>query len=235
MNKIILAVASNNKDYKENRRATYKQISEAGGQVKKGEKGTTIYFWQFFKDKLDEDKRIPMVKLYTVFNIEQQEGAEFKDEKVFENEEILDAQEIVDWYLTREWIEILYWDPAYTPATDKIKMPNLNDFENSIEYYTTFFHEIVHSTGAEKRLDRPMITEHRSMEYSKEELIAEFGACFIMNTTGTEFELGNHSQYIASWAKRIRTEDKQSELFLAIGKAEKACEYVLNWKKPSKD
>jgi antirestriction protein ArdC len=227
MNKIILSYKMNQESYKENRRATYKQIAEAGGQVKKGEKGTTVYFRQFFTDKLDDTKRIPMVKLYTVFNLDQQEGAEFKDESTYNHEEIYDAEMVIIEYLAREEILEKYGDPAYYVGDDYITMPKLHDFKDAQDYYASFFHQMIHSTGADNRLKRSLQGQHNREDYSKEELTAEFGACFLMQEAGQTFELNNHAQYIAGRAKAIQKEGRQTELFQAIGRAEKASQFVL--------
>jgi len=82
----------------------------------------------------------------------------------------------------------------YMPLTDSIHLPPRNSFDSSGEYYSTVFHELTHSTGHENRLNRPTLTEvvpFGSETYSKEELVAEFGAAFLCAHAGIENTVNN--------------------------------------------
>jgi len=234
MNKITLNYIRALNDYKENRWLTFKQVQAKGGTVIKWQKGIPIYFWKFFEgtDKDWEIKKIPMVKIYYVRNVEQVEWLELKDEKTFDTQNLPDVDNVINEYLTRENIKTELGEPAYRPATDTIFMPNISNFMGTDEFYLAYLHEITHSTGAEKRLNRWLNTTFASKDYSKEELVAEFGALLCYNELWkTLEENANSFNYLANWAKHIQKEWLEQELFNAISKAEKAKKFILDKEK----
>jgi antirestriction protein ArdC len=95
------------------------------------------------------------------------------------------------------------------------------------EYYSTFFHEIIHSTGHEKRLNRSLKNGFGSESYAKEELIAELGSVFLNNHYGIETSntFDNSTAYIQSWLKALK--DDKKLIVTASTQAEKAANYVL--------
>ncbi len=120
--------------------------------------------------------------------------------------------------------------PCYSPSQDVIKMPNLNDFTGSEEFYSTMFHEMAHSTGHQSRLNRKGITDpvkFGSDNYSKEELVAELTACFICNEIGLKpAVIENQTAYINSWIKVLK---KDFDLIRhASIEAEKAYKFILD-------
>lgn len=220
--------------YKISRRATFKQIKANGGTVKKGEKGTPIYFYApLEKVKENGDKeQYKILKLYYVWNLEQTEGATRKEEtqEIYNNEQRMEGEQIIYNYIEREGIKTREGEPSYTPLFDTINMPLLTQFKTPEQYYLTYYHEMIHSTGHSKRLKRLETNDvlGNRQEYSKEELTAEFGACLIFAETGKCFDLTNSATYLANRAKQIKTQNKQGELIQAISKAEKAKNYILN-------
>lgn len=97
----------------------------------------------------------------------------------------------------------------YRPSSDEIHLPRRQDFKNQPMFFSTAFHEMTHSTGHESRLARKGVIECNgfgSQTYSKEELVAEMGAAFMMGYMGiaTEGTLNNSAAYLASWASSIR-------------------------------
>lgn len=214
------------------RRATFKQAKAVGGTIRKGEKGTPIYFYAP-KEKLNakgEKEEYRILKLYYVRNLEQIEGGERKEEATYNHETINEAEAIVEQYTAREGIRTKHGEPAYSPTFDLLYMPQLCEFKTPEQYYLAYYHEMAHSTGHSKRLKRLETNDTlgNREEYSKEELVAEFGACLIYATTGKDFDLLNSATYLANRAKHIKTNNKQAELIQAIGKAEKAKNYILN-------
>lgn len=178
--------------------ATFKRIMEAGGTVKKGAKGEIVVFWKWL-EKENEDtgelEKIPLLRYYRVFNIATQcEGLESKrgGEAQLMHDPIEEAEKLIAGYADRPPIRFAPGRAFYRPADDVVSVPPLADYEQPEEYYSTVFHELVHSTGHQKRLDRPGVTELAAFgdeNYSKEELVAEIGAammcavCGIDNTT----------------------------------------------------
>jgi antirestriction protein ArdC len=118
----------------------------------------------------------------------------------------------------------------YDIAKDQIVLPKLKSFKNSESYYSTLFHELVHSTGSEKRLGRKSITEMAefgSEEYSIEELIAELGAAYLCSFTGIlNKEIRNTVAYIDGWLSKLKN-DKRF-IVLASGQAQRAIDCIMN-------
>ncbi len=213
---------------------TYNQAQKIGGSVNKGEKSTVVIFWKFLEveDKdTGKSKTIPMLRYYRVFNSEQCMIPEGKipESVIVENEiESIDmCEEIVNGY---DGPEIEYKAPRafYSPTPDIINMPRKETFESSEELYSVLFHEMVHSTGHKSRLNR--ITDHaafRSTEYSKEELIAEYGAAYLCAITGIENStIDNSASYIQNWLNALKNDKRL--LVTACGAAQKAIDYITD-------
>jgi antirestriction protein ArdC len=228
--------------------ASFKQWTEAGGKIKKGAKSEIVVFWKWLDilDEKDRDengnpkkKKIPFLKYLQVFHIDDVEGVKPLDlnnvteasEQQFNSDE--EAERIITTYSEREKVSITYYGNAafYRPASDEIYLPERFKFGKvGAEFYSTAFHEITHSTGAACRLDRIKPALFGSTDYSKEELVAEIGACGLCNLlnieTAKSFE--NSAAYIQSWIKKLRNDNKM--IVMASAKAEKAIRYILNGK-----
>ena len=212
---------------------TWKQVQENGGKVKDGAKSKVVVFWKMMRQGEVNDegelevKMIPILRYYRVFNINDCEGIEPKHTKVNEDfNPIEEAEKVVNEYLTREDIKVLTRNhAAYSPIEDAIMMPKTEQFESEAEYYSTFFHEMVHSTGAEKRLNRISKDACFGDElYSKEELVAEIGSAFMMNNLNIEGAFNNSVAYIDEWLEKLKKDPKM--IVSAAGKADKAVEYI---------
>lgn len=231
--------------------ASFKQWQQLGGKVKKGEKGEQVVFWTFLykdengntinpkkatREELEKCTRIPILKYYTVFHISQVEGVETCEEQIVLDKfsEISNAEELKQQYLTRENIPLIEnetTEAAYSPGKDQISVPIGGRFDDNEEYYSTLFHEIIHSTGHEKRLGRLKKALFGSKTYAKEELVAEMGSAMILNQLGidTESTLTNSTAYIQNWMSVISEDPKL--VVTAASKAEKAVDFVLTGKK----
>lgn len=221
--------------------ATYKQIKEAGGQVIKGSKAHVVVFWKMLevKDEESDDpkakKKVPMLRTYNVFEISTQvEGLESKRETInFENEPIEDAKKLVNSYFEQKHSpKFIRMDgiPCYIPSDDTVCMPRINNFISSEEYYSTFFHEMVHSTGHNDRLKREGVTgkiSFGSSNYSKEELIAEIGASMLSAEARIDtVTIDNSASYIDNWLTALRND--KTLIVKAAQKAQKAADYILD-------
>ena len=219
--------------------ATYKQWTDIGGKVKKGEKSEMVVFWKIFqteevKDGKVEKKSVPLLKYINVFHVSQVDGVEPKNTKQVEHEPIEEAEKIKNGYVDRENIvieELVTNEAYYSPMMDCIHVPCKEQFEDVMEFYSTLFHEMVHSTGHRDRLGRldtgVKLASFGSEEYSKEELIAEIGSAFLMNHIGidTPKTFKNSAAYIQSWLKVLRNDNRF--IVSASSKAEKAMKYIL--------
>lgn len=219
--------------------ATYKQWSDLGGKVRKGEKSEIVVFWKIMnveenKDGKVEKKSIPLLKYINVFHVSQVDGVEPKNIKPIDHEPIEEAERIKSGYIDRENIvieEIVTNEAYYSPMMDYIQVPCKEQFKDIMEFYSTLFHEMVHSTGHANRLGRlntgVKLASFGSEEYSKEELIAEIGSAFLMNHIGIETPktFKNSTAYIQSWLKVLRNDNRF--IVSASSKAEKAMKYIL--------
>ena len=217
---------------------TFKQCQEAGGKVKKGEKASMVVFWKWIEqedEETGEKKEVPFLRYYNVFHIDQCEGvsAKYTTEVAFPDgaDTLATAQEIIYDYLGREGVKLLHEEgdrAFYRPSADEIVLPIRKQFMSTAEYYSTAFHELTHSTGHPKRLNR--ITETArfgSAPYSREELCAELGASFLLNCLGIETigSFHNNAAYISHWLGVLK-EDKRL-LVSAAGQADKAVRLIL--------
>ena len=215
---------------------TYKQVQEEGGWVRKGEKAHMVVFWKWI-DKEDEEtgevQQIPFLRYYNVFHIDQCKGikARFAAQPLRTATADAAAEAIIADYVKREGVhmEHVEGDRAfYRPATDSITLPLLKQFKETAEYYGTAFHEMVHSTGHAKRLNRLDATAFFGSEaYSKEELIAEIGSAALVNRAGLETakSFRNSAAYVQNWLQVLKN-DKRF-IVSAAGKAEKAVALIL--------
>lgn len=222
--------------------ATFKQWQELGGHIRKAEKSEIIVFWKMYpiKEKQDDGteiiKTIPLLKYINVFHISQVDGVEPLKQKVTHDIEPIDkAEKILNDYWNREniTIEHVKGDKAfYSPMFDKIQLPLFEQFKQSEEYYSTAFHESIHSTMKTSRCNRQEDRKGKAVsfgseEYSKEELVAEVGSAQLMNMVGIETtkSFRNSTAYIQSWLKVLRNDNKF--IVSASSKAEKAVNYIL--------
>jgi len=202
---------------------TYNQAKQLGGNVKKGESGTPIVYFQFIEKTNDKGElyRYPMVKHSTVFNLEQVEGivnpfeAEMESllcKSEFNNiescERLINMFDVKIPLVRHSLMENAY----YSPMQDFISMPLKERFKEEQFYYSTLFHEIAHSTGHESRLARPGIIKPNkkgSSEYAREELVAELSASFICAEAGIVKETEeNTTAYIQSWLNVLKNDSK---------------------------
>jgi len=220
---------------------TFKQVQDKGGHVIKGSKSTPVIFWKWL-DKKDADTtvnetvngKIPMLRFYNVFNLEQTEGIEPPPttETINTFTPIERAEQIITNMPHKPDIKHGGNKAAYSPMLDYIKLPEPTSFEKPEEYYSTAFHELAHSTGHESRVGRKGILEPSyfgSHEYSKEELVAEMAACFLCGHADIENTvIENSAAYIAGWLKALKND--KTLLIHAAAQAQKASDYILNRK-----
>ncbi len=175
-------------------------------------------------------------RYFNVFHISQVDGVEpLPEEKLHDIEPIEKADQVLNDYWTRENITVEHKasdDAYYSPRRDLIRLPLFEQFTDANEYYSTAFHESVHSTMKESRCNRAedrkgKLVAFGSEEYSKEELVAEIGSASLLNIIGIETNKSfrNSSAYIQGWLSKLRNDVKF--IVSASNKAEKAVKYIL--------
>ncbi|MEW9673935.1 ArdC family protein [Ammoniphilus sp. 3BR4] len=214
--------------------ATFNQIKEVGGTVKKGAKSHLVVFWKWIEvenEETEEREKVPFLRYYNVFEINTQcEGLKSKQKiEAFDHDPISEAEKIKEGY--RDCPKMFYkpGQAYYVPSLDVIQIPPLEDYKNSAEYYSTMFHEMVHSTGHYNRLNRPGIEKavaFGSETYSKEELVAEIGAAMLCSVAGIDNStIENSVAYIGSWLRKLK--DDKKLIVQAAAQAQKAADYIL--------
>jgi len=228
-------IAGMRKGYNDPRWCTFKQASEKGWQVRKGEKATRIEFWEAKagnkdEDSPDDEKRSRLVhRVYSVFNAEQMDGIpqlHVEPRKPFE------AIESGEKMMAESGAEIRHGGNRayYTRTSDYIQLPNKEQFVDAPAYYSTAAHELIHWTGNEKRLNRETLNKSRGYnpedeQYSREELVAEIGSWLVALETGLPHDPSQHTAYIASWLAALKKD--KNEIFRAASAAATATDYVL--------
>lgn len=215
---------------------TFKQVQKLKGHVRKGEKASINVLWKPVKEKDDEGKehiKFWLFRYYNVFNYSQCEGLppvpEFAQPEDFVS--IEKAEEVIQLMPNKPTIVHNEQRAYYNPSNDFVNLPKKETFTSADHYYATAFHELVHSTGNAKRLNRfaedGSNMRFGSNTYAKEELVAELGSCFICNRLHLDQNLlENTTAYIQSWIKRLKDDYKM--IVSASSKAEKAVKYIFN-------
>ena len=128
----------------------------------------------------------------------------------------------------------VYHDQAdschYRPSADEVHMVKPEYFVSDEEYYSTFFHELIHSTGHKSRLAREGVTGLNffgSHEYSKEELVAELGSTYLCAIAGIDRSsvIQNSASYIKSWSSKLA--ENEDWIVWAGSRSAKACDHIL--------
>ena len=184
-----------------------------------------------------EVTRIPMIRYYNVYNGEDITGIDFKLPEVKIGRAVPDtapenqaAQLIVENYPNPPAIKHGGNEAYYSPARDYIKLPKQEQFDTVNDYYRTLFHELTHSTGHNKRLNRGIHLMLEKDDYAKEELVAEFGAVFLSAWAGIMwYNNKNHAAYLKGWNSAIKEAQNDNKFLMrAASLAQQATDYILN-------
>jgi antirestriction protein ArdC len=214
---------------------TFKQAIELGGHVRKGEKGSPVVY----ADKMvktedgdngqDEERIIPFLKAYTVFNIDQIDDLPAHyyaraDQETNPDERIAHAER----FFAATGFDIRYGGNSayYVPSQDFIQMPPFEAFRDAHGFYSTLSHEATHATRIESRLDRDFGRKRFGDEgYAREELVAELGAAFLCADLGLRLEdREDHAAYIGSWLRILRNDSRA--IFSAAAHAQRAVDFL---------
>lgn len=234
---------------------TFKQAKEQGIKVNKGAKSEMIVKYTEYRKTITEDEfnahqleymhknpehidggKVKVdarsIRYFNVFNVEACTDAEPKHEKNQPRHEwnaIEKAEEIAAGYIERSGLKVIRESnqPCYRPLQHEIETGRKEQFTSPAEYYSTMFHEMVHST--KKAAGRPLVTGGGKAR-AREELIAEIGAAYIMSYLGIEssFTVENSNAYVKSWAENLKNDP--NAILWAAPKAIEAANLILNIK-----
>ena len=216
---------------------TFRQALDLGGNVRRGERGTTICYADRFipKDEIEraakageQPEAVPFLKRFTVFNLDQCEGLPpvevsppLPERAVIPRAEALIAATAADFRIGGE-------RAFYAPEPDYIQVPPQPAFREQINYYRTCFHELGHWTGHPSRLDRDQSGRFGSHPYAREELVAEMASAFVCASLSI-MPTVRHADYLANWLEVLREDNRA--IFRAASLASKAAEFILAFEK----
>jgi len=228
-------------NYEHNHFLSFKQASDIGGKVKKGERGHMVVFWSQVENKQEEHKendektepkKKSILRYYYVFNISQCENIpEQYLPKARETKELPSCESIVTAMPHCPPIRHKENKAFYNFKEDFVNMPKKRSFKNDESYYSTLFHELVHSTGHVSRLNRDTIVQMAEFgddNYSLEELVAEIGTCYLQSVAGITSEFQQSAAYLQGWLAKLKGDKKF--IFQAARASQKAVDYILNIK-----
>jgi antirestriction protein ArdC len=212
---------------------TFKQALEAGGNVRRGERGTKVYFVKQLQvrdvgaDEAEATRVVPMMREYTVFNVDQCESlpqritspGEFKPR----NSDHRDAT--IDGFLADSGATIRegFGEAYYRPGEDVISLPRFEAFKNAAHFYSTALHEMGHWTGHKSRLARDLRPRFGERAYAAEELVAELCSAFLCAEFSIDGDL-RHAGYIQNWIGLLKADSRA--FFTACSKAQAAADYL---------
>lgn len=221
---------------------TWNQATSLGGKIKDGQSKEyqRVYFYSRYipKDQQglpeSEQKAVFFFKTFTVYNINQWDNLPAEKLMLKTEEEIKEAVRGIE---SADKVLLGYKNPPsvsyggnrayYSPYSDSIQLPKMEQFKEVSEFYSTKFHEYIHSTGHESRLKRDMGGMFGDQSYSLEELIAEFGACLLCKYAGIDsvHAHDNSIAYLQGWADKLKSDPKI--LSRAMSAANKAVSHIL--------
>jgi antirestriction protein ArdC len=218
-------------EYRTPRYLTFKQALDLGGHVRKGERGTKVYFVKQLEIREDAHevpaRLIPMMREYTVFNVDQCAGLpdNITTGKPMRVRNPDTRDDLADQFLRSTGADIRegHGEAYYVPSRDFISLPAFEAFKGADHFYNVAFHELSHWTAHSSRLDRNLKNRFGTRQYAAEELIAELGAAFLCAEFGFDSDL-RHAGYIGHWIELLRA-DKRA-FFTACSQASKAADYL---------
>lgn len=236
VNILILWGAVIGGDYPTQGWLTFRQALDAGGSVRKGEKGTGIvYADRFVPDaekarvaqEGDDAKAVPFLKRFTVFNVAQCEGLPERfgaaPPPVPPCELLPRAEAVIA--ASGVGFQIGGNRAFYAPGPDFVQVPPQPAFAEALDYYRICLHELTHATGHKSRLARNQTGAFGSKDYAREELVAEMGSAFLCAALGIAPTL-RHADYLANWLGVLREDNRA--IFRAASAASKAADWLLS-------
>lgn len=239
-NVLVLWAAQMARGYASRGWLTFKQAVDLGAVVRKGERGTPVYYFNTVDRKVtapdgsDDVERFFLAKCYTVFNLDQlddlKEGSVARIRARIEGITSQDPDELIaecDELVNASGANVQHgFDHAcYVPDRDVIQMPARSQFSSTSGYYGVLFHELTHWTGHKARLNRLTNDRFGGPQYALEELVAELGAAMLGGRYGVD-TVDQSAGYIAHWQKRLAADDGAKVLAQCAALAGKAADYL---------
>jgi len=215
---------------------TFKQSSDLGAHVRKGEEGSlVVYADKIVRTETDAatgekaERAIPFMKGYTVFNVEQIDSLpEHYYAKPAPRTETVQRIEHAEAFFAATGATVRHGGTMafYSITHDHVQMPPIEAFRDAESYYATLAHETTHWTRHPSRLDRDFGRKRfGDSGYAMEELVAELGSAFLSADLDLTPEVrDDHAAYIASWIKVLK--DDKRAIFSAASHAQRAADFL---------
>jgi antirestriction protein ArdC len=215
---------------------TFKQALELKAHVRKGETGSlVVYANSITRTEIDRDtgeeneRAIPFLKGYTVFNVEQIDGLpEHFYAKPEPRQDPIQRIAHAETFVKATKADIRHGGSRafYSPSNDLVQMPPFETFQDAESYYAVLIHELTHWTRHPSRLDRDLGRKRwGDAGYAAEELVAELGAAFVLADLDlTPQARPEHAAYIQSWLKVLK--DDKRAIFTAASYAQRAADFL---------
>lgn len=226
INRLVLSI----QPYADPRWLTFKQVSELGGKVRRGEHGTPVIFWsEVEQERGTETQKRTLARHYFVFNFEQAEGLGLEPQNVERDDHAISSVEPLASIMCPQ-VEIQRKGASafYSPSRDLVVMPRAELFESIEAYEQTLAHELIHATGHSTRLARNEVCDpitFGSDPYAREELVAELGAAFLTNELGISSDLQQSASYVSGWLNALKND--KSLIVKAASSAQAAVDFIL--------
>ncbi|MBZ7921536.1 ssDNA-binding domain-containing protein [Ensifer adhaerens] len=216
---------------------TFRQALALGGNVRKGERGTTVVYADRFvpddekqraRESGQEAHAIPFLKRFTVFNAAQCENLPEEVALVAPPPAPCLIEPQVEALIRATGIDFRIGGNRafYVPALDYVQVPPPQAYFEPINWHRTALHELGHATGHPSRLGRDMTGGFGSKKYAFEELVAEMNAAFCCASLGIVPTV-RHADYIGSWLEVLREDNRA--IVRAASQASKAADWLLGF------
>jgi antirestriction protein ArdC len=236
VNVLALWATAEEKAYTSGVWGTYRQWSEAGAQVRNGEKSVYVVFYKEITvaagdGNTEETNARLFARATPVFAAEQVDG--WTPPTIDSPATVITPIEQAEAFVTATGATITHGGSRafYRLSTDSIQIPPREAFigtatSSPVEtYYSTLLHELTHWAGHETRCNRQLGKRFGDGAYAMEELVAELGAAFLCaDLQITDEPRADHAQYLSHWLTVLKADKKA--IFTAASKASEAASFL---------
>ena len=219
---------------------TFRQALAAGGCVRKGERGRTVFYADRFVPKDENElgdgdkvRSISFLKRFTVFNAAQCDGLPERFTAAPEPLPLGERHQAAEALIAASGADFRIGgaEAYYVPALDYIQVPPRAAFSDPASFAATALHETAHWTGHASRLNRDLSGRFGSAAYSREELCAELASAYLCAALGIAPTV-RHADYLGHWLAVLRADNRA--IFKAASHASKAADFLLGLAAESK-
>lgn len=237
LNVPLLWAEANARGYSRHAWLSFKQAQDLGGSVRRGERASNVYFFTLIDregttpEGGTETKRIPIIRTFPVFNVDQCDGIRLPARvsrpvaRPDDSGAIGVCGTAVASLGLAQGVSYGGGRAYYTPGADGIQLPRPEAFKSRDAFHATLLHECGHATGHQTRLARDFSGRFGDDAYAFEELVAELTSAMAQAVLGIRADVDNHASYIEGWQRVLRS-DKYA-FAKACSLAQAAADYLL--------